>query len=146
MKKMHFFQRLLCLILAALIMLPLMGCQTDVSGTSIPLTEEKKEEISNAWEKKYGYALDWGTSYGPEYYATYGDCVVFLTKGVQMGVTTIEVANQKFIYRHAFSLEVYRAGDFMYIEQAYEDGYLTRSQIKELAKHHQALNQKYYND
>lgn len=141
---MNNFKKFFCVVLVALVMFSLMGCQPEVSGMSIPLTEEKKQEINDAWKAKYGHGLSWGGSGGCIYYGTYGDCIVFFEQGQLTTMTTINIAGQEFIYGWSFLLRVYRNGEFMELEQAYEDGYITKSQIKELAKYHKSLNEKWY--
>lgn len=145
-RKFQFLRQVLCVILVFLSLTALCGCQPEVNGTSIPLSEEKKQEINEAWEAEYGYELIWDNPYVSEYYATYGDCVVFVTYGSQTGVSTQEIAGQKFIYPSAFLLWVYRDGSFMYLEDAYKDGYITKSQIKEMAKYHKSQYESLYTD
>jgi len=145
-RKLQFLRRILCVILVFLSLAVLCGCRPEINGTSIPLTEEKKQEINEAWETQNDTQLNWGTPGGPVYYATYGDCVVFLTKGQFAAVGRLEIAGQKFIYPSAFLLWVYRDGGFMYLEDAYKDGYITKSQIKEMAAYHKSQYESLYTD
>ena len=160
MKKKHFSQQFLCVVLAILAVLSLMGChpstiqpsETDsdqvpfVSGISVPFTEEKKEEINEAWKAKTGHLLSWEGLGGCVYYATYGDIVVFFVMGQAPSMTTKTIAGHDFIYGSSFSIWVYHDGDFTYLEDAYEDGYITKSQIKELAEYHKSLNELHYDE
>ena len=134
------FKKFFCIILALLSLAVLCGCQPEVSGTSIPLTEEKKQEINDAWKAKTGH--DMPTSI--LYYGTYGDCVVFFQAGQTQAVKEEVIAGQEFIFDRGFALWVYRSGEFMYLEQAYEDDYITKTQIKDILEHHKSLNEKWY--
>lgn len=139
-RKIQLLQRILCAILVFLFLAVLCGCQPSVSGTSIPLTEEKKQEINDAWKVKTGH--DMTTSY--LYYGTYGDCVVFFQKGQGQYVKEEVIAGQEFIFDRGFALWVYRNGEFMYLEQAYKDDYITKTQIKDILEYHKSLNEQWY--
>ena len=139
-RKFQLLQRVLCVVLVALVMFSLMGCQPEVSGTSIPLTEEKKQEINEAWKAKYGH--DMPTSI--LYYGTYGDCVVFFQATMAQAKTEKYIAGQEFIYGSTFVLRVYRKGEFMDLEQANKKWYISKSQVKEIWEYHKSLNQRYY--
>lgn len=139
-------KRIICVILVFFSLAALCGCQPNVSGTSIPFTEEKKQEINEAWKALHGHGLTWEGLAGCVYYGTYGDSIIFLQMGQLTSITTKEIAGQEFIYGSSFSLWVYRDDSFMYLEDAYKDGYITKSQIKELAKYHKSLYEMYYDE
>jgi hypothetical protein len=161
-RKIQLLQRILCAILVFLFLAVLCGCQPSVSGTSmpfteateqetsdvldekcgtsIPLTEEKKQEINDAWKVKTGH--DMPTSI--LYYGTYGDCVVFFQAGQAQYVKEEVIAGQEFIFDSGFALWVYRNGEFMYLEQAYKDDYITKTQIKDILEYHKSLNKQWY--
>lgn len=137
-RKFQFLRQILCVILVFLSLAALCGCR---QGTAIPLSGAKEMEILKAWEEKTGRGLSLG---GWVYYGTYGDCVVFFQATQAQAKTEKNIAGQEFIYGSTFILHVYRNGEFMDLEQAYEKWYITRSQVKEIAKYHKSLNEMYY--
>jgi len=137
-RKSQFLRRILCVILVFLSLAALSGCR---QGTSIPLSGAKEMEIIKAWEEKTGRGLSLG---GWTYYGTYVNCVVFFQAGQAQAVTEEVIAGQEFIFDRGFALWVYRNGEFMYLEQAYEDGYITKAQIKDMLEYHKSLNEKWY--
>ena len=137
-RKFQVLQRVLCVILVFLSLAALCGCR---QGTSIPLSGAKEMEISKAWEEKTGRGLSWG---GCVYYGTYRNCVVWFQSGQTQAVETKNIAGYKFTYQVGFALHVYRNGEFMYLEDAYEKGYISRSQVKKIWKYHKSLNEQWY--
>lgn len=135
---MNNFKKIFCVVLVALVMFSLMGCQSVDPG---PLSGAMEMEISKAWEEKTGRGLSWG---GCIYYGTYRNCVVWFRSGQAQAVTRKTIAGQEFIHEVGFGIHVYRNGEFMYLEDAYEKGYISRSQVKKIWKYHKSLNEKWY--
>ena len=136
--KLRSFSQFLCVVLVLLIALPLLGCQSSDPGS---LSGAKEMEISAAWEEKTGHGISWG---GCIYYGTYRNCVVWFESGQAQAVTRKNIAGHEFVYQVSFALHVYRNGEFMYLEDAYENGFISRSQVKKIWKYHKSLNPEWY--
>ena len=137
-RKYQILQRTLCVILAVLSLATLCGCQP---APPTPLSGAKQMEISAAWEEKTGHDLSWGRCV---YYGTYRNCVVWFQSGQAQAVTRKTIAGREFIHEVGFGIHVYRNGEFMYLEDAYENGYISKSQVKKIWKYHKSLNEKWY--
>ena len=78
------------------------------------------------------------------YYGTYGDCVVWFAGGISCAFMTKEIAGYKFIYPSGFTIDVYRNGQILSLEEAYQKRWLSKNQIKLLAEYHAAATEWQY--
>ena len=79
-----------------------------------------------------------------KYYGTYGDCVVWFAGGISCAFMTKEIAGYKFIYPSSFTIDVYRNGQILPLEEAYQKRWLSKNQIKLLAEYHAAATEWQY--
>lgn len=120
------------------------GVIPQLPGYEVPFSADKQQEISDAWIDKYGkwYILNWDVY--TRYYGTYGDSVVFFNNGdiAASVLSEIRVAESVFKHGSGFSLNVYRDGEIYNLEDAYENGILTKEQIAEIAEYHRICEER----
>ena len=125
-----------------LLMLLLGGLS--VAGMRIQeLSQElKKVEAEEAWPKQKEAYIFWDDEafgwYGHcRYYGTYGNAVVFMEEiGVHSPQEILSVAGESFYWLDDFRIRVYHEGKIHTLEEAYEQGILTRWNVKKVAKIH----------
>ena len=85
----------------------------------------------------------WDLTSADCYYGTHGDCIVifetFETIFQEGGNVPVPALNIRFISPDYARIFVYRNGEFIYIWQAYENGWLTKEQIMSIAEHHTTI-------
>ena len=139
-------KKVLCVAIAIVVVLLVAGgvyvnyqmTHPDSSYDAIP--RELREEMMACWPKeKYGDGF-FGNK-NVRYYGTHGDCVAFSYIGsvyahIDM---TKEIAGSTFYLTKPFSIVVYRNGEFVNIQEAYDRGWLNRWQIQSMAEYHKQI-------
>lgn len=91
-------------------------------------------------ERKHGFTWarweDGELKSGSRYYGTYGDCVAVFEATMLTAITTKRVAESEFTYSSSFVLDIYYAGEFYTIEEAYDMDLLTKEQVELIAEYH----------
>lgn len=116
-----------------------VGYKWNNTDSSYTLTHEMRKTIEENWpEEKYGEKLKWG-KYSTQFYGSHGDClVVFTIQGARgYGFTEFQVGGVTFFYTQSFSIHVFRDGECLDIQDAYEKGWLTWWQVRAIAAFHQ---------
>ena len=65
-----------------------------------------------------------------------GDCIAVFQPTMLCWVETKHVADYEFIYSSSFVIWIYHKGEFCTIEEAWEQGLLTKEQIALMAEYH----------
>ena len=101
----------------------------------IPL-ELKGEMLSN-WPAEQFDGHLWGHE-SIVYYGTHKDCVVFSYRKFTYPYVNhrLQVAGHEFAYSHYFEIIVYRGGEYIQLEEAYQRGWLSERQIASIAQYH----------
>ena len=112
------------------------------------LSREKKREIRDAWLEKTGEDIAWyhknfNVPTGMRYYGTYSGYTVFFKSGstTDRDNTDLTVAGQEFKYGSPFTIWAYKDGEFYDLEYAYNNGLLSRGQIRAIAKYHEKFQE-----
>lgn len=74
---------------------------------------------------------------GSRYYGIYGDCVAVFQPTMLCWVETKQVADSEFTYSSSFVIWIYHDGEFCTIEEAWEQGLLTKEQVALMAEYHE---------
>ncbi len=113
---------------------------TDVAADM--LTEEKIQEIEQAWLASMGELPQWyidlqgRPAAGIRYYGTYNGFDI-LFKGTAVGAdTTKTIGGVSFTYSNSFVLYAYADGVFYELEEAYADGLISQESLKAAADIH----------
>ena len=116
----------------------------DAFSSYAPLSQEIRAELEQAWEKSGGDPLIWEDSEtnGIRYYGTHGDCIVLFAPGHLQGFRTENILGYEFEHGCSFTLYAYKDGQFLTLENAYENQWLSQEQIASIAEHHRGLYQK----
>ena len=142
------------LILPIMLMSLLVGCQTFRNPNVLyedELSEELKTTIKNKVVLKYDTSVQWGfTGSGKAYYGTINNCIVFQTSYPNAMWPAIvynvqhEIAGYSFRGAYPdFNLGVYRDGEVCFLDEAYENGWLTKEQIGKIYEKHQIIYETY---
>ena len=117
------------------------GCQSnpvqEPKSSFEPLNPPQIAQIDEAWQKS-----DMGKYPCPDlssedvYYGTHGDCVAIFYPGQLTAERTLEVAGVEITYGYFFNIYVYHSGTLCKLEEAYQNGLLTKENIEFIAKHH----------
>ncbi len=122
------------------------GNQIDL--TSIKLSEEKKEEIQNAWFEVEGHPMGEicepvraNTIHPLRYYGSYEDYEIIFFAGVADMITTKTIAQMEFKHGSSFVIYAYQNGVFEKLEDVYESGKISADSIKRIAQVHQTIEE-----
>lgn len=129
----------LVLLVAGGIYLDYQMNHPDSSYDAIP--RELREEMMTYWpEEEYGAGFFGNTEI--RYYGTHGDCVAFRHIGTFHAHVdrTMVIAGSTFYLGEPFSIVVYRNGEFVDIQEAYDRGWLNRWQIRSMAEYHKQIS------
>lgn len=74
---------------------------------------------------------------GSRYYGIYGDCVAVFQPTMLCWVETKQVADSEFTHSSSFVIWIYHDGEFCTIEEAWEQGLLTKKQVALMAEYHE---------
>lgn len=116
-----------------------------------PLSDEMKTTIQNKVVLKYDTSVQWrGTGSNEPYYGTINDCIVVQTSlpdvmwpAVLYNVK-LEIAGYTFRGSYPdFNLCVYCDGEVCLLDEAYENGWLTKEQIGKIYEKHQIIYKEY---
>ena len=131
-------------IIVLTILLPLLtGCQTsqEMDVLSIePLSEELKTTIRNEYLIKYNADFSWDMADGKSsYFGTINNCVILLPTGKDFlhGMVMhhqFEIAGHTFESNKPYDLFAYRDGEICKLEEAYEQGWLTKDHIGKICE------------
>ena len=121
---------LLCGVLIAL------GIKAD----SFKFPKAVKAEIEEAWLFAYEREMDLDYC---EYYGTYHGAVVFFERGMTDAVWRISVAGVEFKWPSGANITVYKDGRFYSLEKAYEEGILTKRNIRSISRRHERNKDKH---
>ena len=112
------------------------------------LSREKKREIRDAWLEKTGEDIVWyhknyNLPTGMRYYGTYSGYTVFFKRDNTMESEDVilTVAGQEIKYGFPFTIWAYKDGEFYGLEYAYNNGLLSRGQIRAIAKYHEKFEE-----
>lgn len=109
-------------------------------------TDELVAEISAAYEQKTGHT--WKYRYEEyhhgddpvqaitNYYGTYGDCAVLYDEGDIIDVRDIMVGEYRFQAGSPLFIDVYRNGEIGTLQEAYDNGWITNEQLREIWVYH----------
>ena len=124
--------------------------------TNLPTSRyllKKIEEVEKAWETSpiegfEGSRFYWDLTSEVDYYGTHGDCVVMQTITLYGGDTgwhssTSEIAGIKTFSRHLYYFVVYHDGAFFWLQDAYDQGWLTKDNLLSI---HKRFESKYPGD
>lgn len=101
-----------------------------------PLTDEKKQEIEDAWMAAKGEAGRWSYRY-LKYYGTYNDYIVLFNPGrTDDKKVEMNLAGSKFKNNEPFEILVYFGGEFIDLAGAYKSGLLTAEHVAAIAEYH----------
>lgn len=103
-----------------------------------PIPMELRMALIADWPaEQFGGHL-WGHE-STEYYGTHKDCVAFFYQqdySYPYQHHSIEVAGSYFSYENDAQIYVYRDGEFLKLDEAYEQGWLNKRQIRSIAQYH----------
>ena len=103
------------------------------------LPREIREEMMEHWPKEE-YGDKFYGNEGIRYYGLHGDCVVFMDRNPNWSeYWTKTYAGYTFYLDWPFSLVVYRAGEFVDLQEAYDRGWINRWQIKSMEEYHKEI-------
>ena len=118
---------------------------TIVPPGGIP-SKELQAEISEAYQKKYGHEWKyWYVEYesykgncaaDTSYYGIYGDCVVLYQQAMICVLGEIEVGGYLFRDSTPPIIEVYRDGEICNLKEAYNKGWITDEQLRDVWGYH----------
>ena len=130
------------LILGGLSLL-FFGRENKVPRT-FPETPSKKieKQLQKAALNTWGHEFHWTqldsegnlSEGGSRYYGTYGDCVAVFQHTMLSWVETKHVADSEFTHSSSFVIWIYHDGEFCTIEEAWEQGLLTKEQVALMAE------------
>ena len=80
--------------------------------------------------------LSWGFIGRDRYYGTFGDSSVIFVPSMLTAIGSIFVAGEKITYHNLCTIYVYNNGEFFKIEEAYNKGLLTQSDVSSIARYH----------
>ena len=137
-------KKVLCVAIAIVVVLLVAGgvyldYKWNNTDSSYTLTHEMRKTLEENWQDDwYGESLRWG-KYATRFYGSHGDClVIFTQQGVRgHGHTEYQVGGVTFFYTQYFSIHVFRDGEWLGIQDAYDQGWLTWWQIRTIANFHQ---------
>lgn len=100
-----------------------------------PLSEQKKQEISGAFLKRYNTALDWNnayTFYGTLNYGTVNNCAILMTveQEAEPAYCLQKIAHTPFEWLAPFKLYAYCDGEVCELQEAYDKGWFNRHHIE----------------
>ena len=104
-----------------------------------------EKELQKAALQKWGHEFSWMqldsegnlSDGGVRYYGTYGDCVAVFQSTMLCWVETKQVADSEFTHSSSFVIWIYHDGEFCTIEEAWEQGLLTKKQVALMAEYHE---------
>ena len=140
MKKLFVFVTLLTIAVSLL-----AGCQLFQDPNTLskkPLTEEVKADIKNKIVLKYDKIINWdGKDWNEPYYGTFDDCIIVQCTWMSLGGGNLypDIDGYKFATPNPAQLYVYRNGEVCTLEEAYEEGWLTKTQIGVLVDRHREI-------
>ena len=103
-------------------------------GTMPAELAELQAEFEAAWLAEFGWEFEWGKR--ERYYGTYGDCIVIFMPGFLQANWTETIAGEEFTHSVIFGLKVFYNGEFLTLEQAYEQGLISKEQVSLIAEYH----------
>lgn len=135
-----YITRTISILLLIAMLCTLAACQS--AGT---LSEGMQQEISDAWLKEKGEELDWSAKYlaGGEkvkYYGEYSGFVAFFVGYDECtcgAMHDVFVADYGFEHYQPFELAVYKDGALNSLQEAYDNGWLTKDQIGQIYEVHE---------
>lgn len=95
-----------------------------------PLSEQMKQEISEAFLDQYNIAVDWNYAYS--FYGTVNGCAILMTTDQESepAYCMQEIVRTPFEWRAPFRLYAYRDGEICELQEAYDKEWLTRDHIE----------------
>jgi len=120
----------LVLVIAALALWAILGL-----GSS-KLSEEKKEQIEDAWEQAHQWHWESRGSRGCRYYGNYDgyDIVFYATNTIT--ATQIVIADITFEYNYAFDLFAYKDDAIYQLKALYKSGEISADSIAKISQMH----------
>ena len=110
-----------------------------------PLPDKLWTEIQAAWQDEHKVKIPWDGERG--YYGIYQeDVVVWIERGVTQATVKRKVAGEVFWWSSGFVIRAYHDGEFLCLEEAYEEGWLTQKDIVTLAKIHREQVSRHFFD
>lgn len=104
-----------------------------------------ERELQKAALERWGHEFSWTqldsegnlSEGGSRYYGIYGDCVAVFQPTMLCWVETKQVADSEFTHSSSFVIWIYHDGEFCTIEEAWEQGLLTKEQVALMAEYHE---------
>ncbi len=109
------------------------------------MTPEEQKEFREEYNlpEDYVYKFTVNDVNIREYYGTYNNCSIMFVDGIGKGyLTWCEseiIAGYEFWYSSSQKLDVYRNGEFATLKQAYEKGWLTKKDIRDIYYYYNAI-------
>ncbi|MBP3568098.1 MAG: hypothetical protein J6J44_00500 [Lachnospiraceae bacterium] len=145
-------RKIITIVLAATILilgglsLWFFGRENKVPRT-FPETPSKKieKQLQKAALNTWGHEFYWTklnedgslNDGGARYYGIYGDCIAVFESTMLCWVETKQVADSEFTHSSSFVIWIYHDGEFCTIEEAWEQGLLTKEQVALMAEYHE---------
>ena len=115
----------------------------------VMLDERMTEQLKNDYQTQYGYPLSLNVTYakpgdhlaGTFCYGNFADCIVIFTPSMLTVYTTKTIAGETFDYGSSFSILGYHEGVFYPLDEAYENGYITKEEVAAAAQRHKTIRQ-----
>lgn len=124
---------------------------------TFPETPSKKveQQLQEAALNTWGHEFYWTklnedgslNNGGARYYGIYGECVAVFEHTMLCWVETKHIADSEFTHSSSFVIWIYHDGEFCTIEEAWEQGLLTKEQVEQMAEYHRKTEEyvrKYY--
>ena len=111
----------------------LVSCEQDLDDMDYP-DEKRLEDIEKQYQAEVNDEMHIAHCFG-----VYNGCVLIMFEGgfwPSMG-TTLEIEDFKFYFPTPNVMQVWRAGDFLPLDEAYNEGWLTHENIADIHKQYQ---------
>ena len=129
---------------------PVEGAERSIENEDGTLSDWMKEEIKEAWERKYGlgsaYYPGWWSPEHPEYTArmylgTYNGYVMYCSNiGAEMMMRK-EIAGYEFVFSSIHKLSAYKDGEFYALEELFDQGLLDEEAIRIAHEHYTKIKE-----
>lgn len=136
--------------LLALVLTLFAGCQAPTDPDVLhreTLSDELKTKIKNKIVLKYDEVICWEgvlVDWAEPYYGTINDCIIVqyagtdrMSIGMERGY--IEIAGHAFESPNYIGLYAYRDGEVCKLQEAYEQGWLTKEHIGKIHERHKEI-------
>ena len=129
---------------------PVEGAERSIENEDGTLSDWMKEEIKEAWERKYGlgsaYYPGWWSPEHPEYTArmylgTYNGYVMFSTGTGCEAIMNWKIAGYEFTFSQLLDFYAYKDDEFYMLRDLYDQGLLDEEAIRIAYEHHTQIEE-----